>query len=185
MKLPPNNTSPQFREFIKAAALFCGLYFGSVILHETSHVLAAAVAGISPEALSFGWFGVGPGLILPYGVTEGALTFIRFAGGVGAGLVYLLIYLGMVRFGDKGWTKKSWGTGKWWLLLGLLCWGLFQVWNGYVEGAYSDIYRAGLISAIWPFILFFLMALCLQAVLVRLISRHLPREIMVDKKSER
>jgi len=122
------------------------LTFVVVIIHETAHILTAMVLGVRFVELQLGFMGINPSVTLPEWFIGTRQTVVHYAGGLTAGMVLLLFYLGY-------WMRKyrwnptffSWSLGLITLLLAAM-----QFATGYLEGRYHAAYIIGATSFLSP-----------------------------------
>ncbi|MFC2020720.1 hypothetical protein ACFLU1_02885 [Chloroflexota bacterium] len=127
--------------FLLYPGIFLALLVGSTIVHEIGHALAALINGVKPDELIIRWYGVGPGVTVPNSFPTENLPFFRYAGGITAGLVIFLLYvLFWVRPLHTRMAQVQWNGLKWWIGEFLLFWAIFQLFNGYIEGARFEQY---------------------------------------------
>jgi len=151
------NNKSEFR-FILLPLIFVAIFFISVVIHELSHTVAAIIMGINPTELKFGWYVLGPGVTVPDTFPLEDLIHFRYAGGLGAGLIFLTAYIVCVLSCESLKKKKWWQSWKWWTVGFILFWSFFQFYNGYVESMRFEEYASGLIDYTIPFMLIFLVA---------------------------
>jgi hypothetical protein len=121
--------------------IFLAFLVGSTIVHEIGHALAAIMKGVKFDELTIGWYGIGPGVTIPHSFPVENLPFFRYAGGLTSGLLCLLLYvLFWVYPVQTRIERLRWGDLKWWTGEFLLFWAIFQLFNGYIEGARFEQY---------------------------------------------
>ncbi len=124
------------RQFGYMMAYTVSLAMVLVIIHETAHILAAAIRGVPFGELKLGLLGINPSVTLPRWVDENTRTVIFYAGGVTTGAVFMLGYL-------LHWVRKyrrSPSPLYWTMGLVTIVFAAEQFAAGYLEGRYHGAY---------------------------------------------
>jgi hypothetical protein len=125
--------------------LFLGFFIGSVIIHAIGHITAALVKGVPIFDIKVGWWsGIGPAVTIPSSTPPDVLSFFRYAGGITSASVFFLSYILFWIYSLRSEAALQWGNYRWGLGLFLLLWGIFQLYNGVLEGARFQVYVTNL-----------------------------------------
>lgn len=162
----------------KSSRLFCTvlLFFILVpvwvLIHEIGHTLVALLLGIPFKDLTFGWYGLGPGVTLPDYFPIEHLPLFRYAGGLFAGILLLATYCVYVFLHHREYAKfQWWKQTKWWADGFLVIWGGYQVFNGYLEGAHFQDYVAGNVPSQLQILAAFMGGLVIHSLVTLLLTK--------------
>ena len=110
-------------------------------LHEGAHWLTAVLLGVAPTEIKIGWYGVGPGVTVPEWFPLEYLPYFRYAGGLSAGIVVLILYIFVwMKLYKENPTRFNWGIGA-----AIIVSSAFQFALGYMEGnRFGDYVRGTL-----------------------------------------
>lgn len=141
---PASQNKPVFsRVYFKKLAVLLGAMLAGIVLtgviHELSHLSAAAILGIPVLKFSFfDWQYLSP--TITFGARNpAAMLLTLYAGGLVTGTIWLIVYT--VCFIHKKYAEKSlmwWCTG---LLLAMLAY--WQLVQGVLEGLLHQVYISG------------------------------------------
>ena len=150
-----NQTNEQgrrlLRVFVIVPLFFIILFIASTFIHELGHAITAIVLGIPITELTFGWYGLGPGVALPEYFPVEYLPYFRYAGGTMAGVGFMFTYIfWLIR--QRCSVTDQYAKAKWWIQGFVLFWGIFGFYQGYIEGAYFERYIKGEVSWTVPFL---------------------------------
>lgn len=107
-----------------------------VFIHEAAHILAAVILGVPFSELKLGFLGINPSVTLPQWLDADKRVIIFYAGGLGAGVVFLLGYLlyWVQQYRHKP-SLLYWAMG-----LTTIMFAAEQFAAGYLEGRYHGAY---------------------------------------------
>lgn len=116
------------------------------LLHEGAHILAALALSVRLSELELGFTGINPSVTLPEWFTGPHQTIVHYAGGLVAGIIFLVFYL-------VYWLRKYWrnpGFFVWSLGAVTLMLAAMQYATGYLEGCHHAAYIAGAMAFFSP-----------------------------------
>lgn len=137
------------------------------LLHELGHVIAALAIGVPFSEITFIWHGSGLGITIPRG--NDYSTYVHYAGGIITGVILVFSYVFWLVCrpspGNKQYTRTSW-----WVWGFVFVWGIYQFYNGYIEGAHFEEYTAEKINLNVPWLVIMVVSFALHIGLTYLVK---------------
>jgi hypothetical protein len=157
--------------------LFVIIFFGvAPFLHESGHAIAAVMLGVPFKELRFRFGGLGPHVTVPSYVSEEFLVYFRYAGGLFAGIVLLIIYVLYSFWQTEAYTQSGWWSKfRWWLGLIIIVPSGYNLLYGYLEGAHFEDYVTGKLPSMIQVLAALLFPVIIHLALTMVLIRRNPR----------